>query len=95
MKRAAFLVAGICTTIVGCAHAASRKFDVLDAHSEPLRSRFNAAKGKVRVHITVPVPNGWKAIALSSGARQELFISTALTRDALASALRAAGAEVE
>lgn len=53
------------------------------------------AKGKVRVHITVPVPNGWKAIALSAGARQELFISTALAREELESALRAAGAEVE
>ncbi len=36
------------------------------------------AKGKVRVRVTVPTQNGWKAIALSAGARQELFISTAL-----------------
>jgi hypothetical protein len=28
--------------------------------------------------VTVPVQNGWKAIALSAGARQELFISTSL-----------------
>jgi hypothetical protein len=41
------------------------------------------AKGPVRIHITVPTTNGWKAIALSAGARQELFISTALTKDAL------------
>ena len=34
------------------------------------------AKGAVRIRITVPVTNGWKAIALASGARQELFIST-------------------
>ena len=53
------------------------------------------AKGKVRVRVTVPVPNGWKAIALSAGARQELFISTALTQEELESALRAAGAQVE
>jgi hypothetical protein len=53
------------------------------------------AKGKVRVRITVPVPNGWKAIALSAGARQELFVSTALPREELEGALRAAGAEVE
>jgi hypothetical protein len=53
------------------------------------------AKGKVRVRITVPVPNGWKAIALSAGARQELFISTALAQEELESALRAAGAQVE
>ena len=53
------------------------------------------AKGKVRVRVTVPVPNGWKAIALSAGARQELFISTALAQEELESALRAAGAQVE
>jgi hypothetical protein len=48
------------------------------------------AKGKVRVHITVPTTNGWKAIALSAGARQELFISTALDKEALEKALTAA-----
>jgi hypothetical protein len=53
------------------------------------------ARGKVRVHVTVPVPNGWKAIALSAGARQELFISTTLAQAELESALRAAGAQVE
>ena len=41
------------------------------------------ARGAVRVHVTVPTVNGWKAIALSSGARQELFISTALPKDQL------------
>jgi hypothetical protein len=52
------------------------------------------AKGKVRVHITVPTQNGWKAIALSAGARQELFISTGLGKDEVEAALRQAGAEV-
>ena len=51
------------------------------------------AKGKVKVRITVPVQNGWKAIALSAGARQELFISTPLTKEQVEAALRAAGAE--
>jgi hypothetical protein len=41
------------------------------------------AKGPVRIHITVQTTNGWKAIALSAGARQELFISTALPRQDL------------
>lgn len=41
------------------------------------------ARGKVKVRVTVPTPNGWKAIALSAGARQELFVSTSLTRDEL------------
>jgi len=36
------------------------------------------AKGKIRVRVTVPTQNGWKAIGLSAGARQELFVSTAL-----------------
>lgn len=41
------------------------------------------ARGKVKVHVTVPTTNGWKAIALSAGARQELFISTSLGKDEL------------
>ena len=53
------------------------------------------AKGKVRVRVTVPVQNGWKAIALSAGARQELFISTTLTQKELEKAFQAAGAVVE
>jgi len=45
------------------------------------------AKGGVRIRITVPTSNGWKAIALSSGARQELFISTALDKGQLEAAI--------
>ena len=45
------------------------------------------ARGQVRVHITVPTTNGWKAIALSAGARQELFISTSLGKEELERAL--------
>ena len=46
------------------------------------------AKGKVKVRVTVPLTNGWKAIALSAGARQELFISTALSKLELEQAIR-------
>ena len=53
------------------------------------------ARGKVRVRVTVPTQNGWKAIALSQGARQELFISTEWGREELERALRKAGAVVE
>jgi|SRR6266481_1190143 hypothetical protein len=53
------------------------------------------AKGKVRVRVTVPTQNGWKAIALSSGARQELFISTAWGKGEVEAALKRAGAWVE
>jgi len=48
------------------------------------------ARGKIRVHVTVPTTNGWKAIALSAGARQELFISTTLDKAALERALESA-----
>jgi hypothetical protein len=51
------------------------------------------ARGKIRVHVTVPTTNGWKAIALSAGARQELFISTTLDKAALEKALGRAGEE--
>ena len=50
------------------------------------------ARGKVKVHVTVPTQNGWKAIALSAGARQELFISADMTQEELESALKKAGA---
>jgi hypothetical protein len=48
------------------------------------------ARGAVRIRVTVPVRNGWKAIALSAGARQELFISTALGQAELEALLAAA-----
>lgn len=49
------------------------------------------ARGKVKIRITVPVQNGWKAIALSAGARQELFISTEWDKQLLENALARAG----
>jgi hypothetical protein len=52
------------------------------------------ARGKVKVRVTVPTQNGWKAIALSAGARQELFISTEWGKEELEAALKAAGALV-
>src|SRR5258705_9662153 len=48
------------------------------------------ARGKIQVRVTVPTQNGWKAIALSAGARQELFISTSLSKEALERALEKA-----
>jgi hypothetical protein len=51
--------------------------------------RVRDAKGAVRVHVTVPTTNGWKAIALSAGARQELFISTTLDKEPLERLLEA------
>ena len=53
------------------------------------------ARGKVKVRVTVPTQNGWKAIALASGARQELFISTDLTKEEVEAALTRAGAVVD
>lgn len=48
------------------------------------------ARGDVKIRVTVPVQNGWKAIALSAGARQELFISTTLSKAELEQALERA-----
>ena len=48
------------------------------------------AKGQVKIRITVPVQNGWKAIGLCNGARQELFISTAIPESDLAAAIKEA-----
>jgi hypothetical protein len=47
------------------------------------------------VRVTVPTQNGWKAIALSAGARQELFVSTDWGRDELLKAFGRAGALCE
>ena len=47
------------------------------------------ARGKVQFRVTVPTTNGWKALALSAGARQELFISTTLGKEELERALDA------
>lgn len=48
------------------------------------------ARGPVKIHVTVPTTSGWKAIALASGARQELFISTPQTKAELERSLEAA-----
>lgn len=48
------------------------------------------ARGLIKVHITVETQNGWKAIALSGGARQELFISTTQTKEQLEAAFEKA-----
>jgi len=53
------------------------------------------ARGKVKVRVTVPTQNGWKAIALSAGARQELFVSTAMGKPELEQAFAKAGALLE
>jgi hypothetical protein len=48
------------------------------------------ARGAIQMRITVQTQNGWKAIALSQGARQELFISTALSKHDLEIAIERA-----
>ncbi|MDP9171594.1 MAG: DUF2103 domain-containing protein [Acidobacteriota bacterium] len=49
------------------------------------------AKGtEVKIRITVPTTNGWKGIGLCNGARQELFVSTAMTQEELTAAIRLA-----
>jgi hypothetical protein len=53
MKRSGFLLAGLGAAVASCSHAPTQSFEVLDASSEPLRSRFNVAEGKVRVLMLV------------------------------------------
>src|SRR5205807_615434 len=48
------------------------------------------ARGAPTMRLTVPTTNGWKAIALSAGARQELFISAPLTKEELEIRIRRA-----
>lgn len=48
------------------------------------------ARGRVQIRVTTPTGNGWKAIARSAGARQELFISTTLDREQLQEAFERA-----
>ena len=50
------------------------------------------ARGKLRVRITTPTQTGWKVIAFSAGARQEVFVNTTLTREQLEAALVRAAA---
>lgn len=45
------------------------------------------ARGAVKIRVTVPTQTGWKAIALSQGARQELFVNTKLSQEMLESAM--------
>lgn len=70
---------------------------LLAAHPEAVRSVVPGvirvvrdARGPVKVRVTVPTTNGWKAIALSAGARQELFISTTFSKEELEQALERA-----
>lgn len=46
------------------------------------------AKGKPTIRVTVPTTNGWKAIGLSAGARQELFISTIMDKEEIEKIIR-------
>jgi hypothetical protein len=45
--------------------------------------RVRDARGPVEVRVTVPTQNRWKAIALSAGARQELFAGATPGKEAL------------
>jgi hypothetical protein len=55
--------------------------------------RVRDARGKPTIRVTVPTTNGWKAIALSAGARQELFISTIMDKEEVERIIRQALAD--
>ena len=65
-------------------HANAEIRSVIPGVIRPVRD----AKGEPTIRVTVPTTNGWKAIALSAGARQELFISTALEKAELEHLIR-------
>ncbi len=45
--------------------------------------KVRKARGAIKIRVTIPTQTGWKAIALSAGARQELFINTRLEKEGL------------
>ena len=49
--------------------------------------KVRKARGPVKIRVTIPTQTGWKAIALASGARQELFVNTRLGKEQLEQAL--------
>ncbi len=72
------------------------------ADNPPVRSvipgvirQVRDARGELKVRVTVPTQNGWKAIALGAGARQELFVSTALSKEELELAFARAAARLK
>jgi len=49
--------------------------------------KVRKARGPVKIRVTIPTQTGWKAIALASGARQELFVNSKLEKEALERAI--------
>ena len=64
-------------------HSNSAIRSVIPGVIRPVRD----ARGVPAIRITVATTNGWKAIALSAGARQELFISTQMAKEELLRAI--------
>jgi hypothetical protein len=56
---------------------------IIPGRIRPVRN----ARGPVTIHITTPTQTGWKGIALASGARQELFFNTRLSKEEIEKAL--------
>jgi len=68
---------------------------LLENHPEQIRmivpgviKPVRDAKGKLRLKVSVATTNGWKALAFSAGARQEIFISTDMEKQDLEQALQ-------
>jgi hypothetical protein len=77
------IIDGVRDVLEGLLAANSEIRSIIPGVIRPVRD----AKGKIQIRITVPTQNGWKAIALSAGARQELFISTAWSKEQLTAAI--------
>ena len=80
------IINGVCDVLERLLDANPNIRSVIPGVIRPVRD----AKGAVKIRVTTPTMNGWKAIALSVGARQELFISTGLSREQLEQAIRRA-----
>ncbi len=52
--------------------------------------RVRDARGPIKIRITTPTQTGWKGIALASGARQELFLTTKMTKPEIEAAVESA-----
>ena len=48
------------------------------------------ARGKIRVRVTTATQTGWKVLAFSAGARQEVFLNTRLRREEVEAAIERA-----
>ena len=80
------IIAGLRPVLESLLAAAPEIQTIIPGVIRPVRD----ARGPVKIRITTPTQTGWKAIALAAGARQELFVTTKIPREALDAAIQRA-----